>query len=103
MAEFYVKPTQAAAQAGVDAINNNSVFSIVGKVNGVIAPNNQQTTAWCGPPRELTTGEWAWPRVPTSLLDAVGIPESERTMYVTAYGSDIRDLDPTDFVDFDDD
>jgi len=95
--QYYVKATEAEAQAGVDAINNSGWFPVVGNVKGVPAPNKQMTVAWCDAPQQILSGEWAWPRVPESKLNFLGVPQSERDAYLAAFGGDIRELTSADF------
>jgi len=96
-AEYYVFATQAAGDACVAAINGTAWFPIVGKVQGVSAPDNQQTIKWCDGPVEMLSGEWAVPRIPTARLDALEVPQAERDAFLAAFGQDIRELTPADF------
>lgn len=96
--EFYVFSDQAGAQACIDYINSTPWFPIVGAVNGVPAPDKQMTTCWCDTPRELVSGEWVVPRIPTSKLDALEVPQEDRDAFLAAFGQDIRSLLHSDFV-----
>jgi len=96
--EYYVFATEAQAIACIAAINGTSWFPIVGYCNGVPAPQNQQTTKWCDAPAEMTTGEWAVPRIPTSRLNDIGVPQADRDAFLAVYGQDIRSLSASDLV-----
>lgn len=98
MAEFYTFDTEAEAITCINAINNSGWFPVVGNCNGSPVPNNQQTIKWCDEPRELKTGKWAVPRIPTNRLDLVGVPQVDRDAFLAVYGQDIQELVYNDFV-----
>lgn len=95
--EYYVFATQAEADACVAAINGTNWFPIVGNRAGVPDPSACQTTKWCDGPTEMLSGEWAVPRIPTSRMDYLEVPQAERDAFLAVYGQDIRDLGVADF------
>ena len=95
--EYYVFPTQAEAQDCVNAINNSGWFPIVGKRNGVPDPTAQATTCWVESATEMTSGEWAIPRIPESRLDGMGVLQENRDAFLASFGQDIRELASIDF------
>lgn len=97
MPEYYVFANQAGADACIAAINGTNWFPIVGSVKGKLAPNNQQTTSWCDTGKEMLSGEYAVPRVPAHLLDALGVSQAERDAFLELFGQDIRTLTGADF------
>jgi hypothetical protein len=98
MAEYYVFATEAEAVNCMNYINGTEWFPITGKKNGVPAPESQKTTCWCTSASEMTTGEWAIPRIPANRLDAIGVPQGDRDAFIAAFGQDIRELSRDDFV-----
>jgi hypothetical protein len=98
MSDHYVFQTQAQAQACLDYINSTPWFPIIGQINGQPALDAQATTCWAEAPLEMLTGEWAVPRIPETRLDYVGVPQAHRNAFLQAFGSDIRDLSKSDFV-----
>jgi len=102
MKEYYVHATKAASDACNAEINSFPQFPITSKVNGCDCADMQKTTNWAAEGRQMLTGEWATPRIPCCLLDALEIPEENRDAFLTAYGQDIRELDSvTDFPAYD--
>ena len=97
MSEYYVFATEAEADACLNYINSTPWFPIVGKVNGVPAPEKQNTTKWADSPQEMTSGEWAIPRIEEARLDALEVPQEDRDAFMAAFGQDIRTLGPDDF------
>ena len=97
MQDYYVYQTEADAQAALNYINGSSWFPITSKVNGIDAPDKPKTTKWADAPSEMTSGEFAVPRVPAALLDYIGVPEEDRIAFIAAFGQDIRPLTTTDF------
>jgi hypothetical protein len=95
--EYYVFPTQAEAQDGIDAINNSGWFPIVGKRNGVPDPTAQATTCWVESATEMTSGEWAIQRIPEPRLDYLDVSQENRDNFLAAFGQDIRELTSADF------
>ena len=95
--EYYVFATQEEADACVTFINNTPWFPIVGRRKGMPDPLACRTTKWCEGPSELTSGEWAVPRIPESRLDYVGVPQEDRDNFMVAFGQDIRELTSADF------
>lgn len=97
--EYYVFETLAQANLCLNAVNSAPYYPVTGKINGQIAPEDKQKTVkWANEAMEMTTGEWAVPRVKQALLDYVGVPASERSAFLANYGADIRTLNNTDFV-----
>jgi len=95
--EYYVFQTEAEALGCLNYINSTPWFPIVGKVNGVDAPNNQTTTSWAEAPVEMLSGEWAVPRIPQSRLDYLEVSAEDRTNFLASFGQDIRTLTAEDF------
>jgi len=95
--DYYVFPTQVSAQGCIDYINSTPWFPITGKINGVPAPESQKTTSWCNEPSIMISGEFAVPRIPTNILDSLGVTQEDRDAFIAAFGQDIRDLDNTAF------
>lgn len=97
MKDHYVFQTEAEAQTCLGYINGTSWFPAAGAVMGQPAPGNQVTVKWAEAPREMLTGEWAVPRVPSKRLDIAGVPQEDRDAFMAAFGQDIRPLGPSDF------
>lgn len=94
MAEYYVFETEQDAVNCINYINNTDWFPLAGNVQGEPAPEtHQKTVAWVLVPFEMLSGEWAVPRIPSTLLDAVNVPQADRDAFLTAFGQDIRELD----------
>jgi hypothetical protein len=98
--EYYVFATKPEAEACMTAINGTSWFPITGNKKGVPNPTATKTTKWSGTRslKELASGGWAVPRVPTSKLDLVEVPQAERDAFLAVYGNDIRTLSRIDFL-----
>lgn len=96
--EYYIKATQAEAQASIDQINASGWFPIVGNIAGVPAPHKQQTTQWAEEPVELKTGEWGVPKVPAELLDHINIEQSERDAKLATHEQTVRTVQKADVV-----
>lgn len=97
--DYYVFATQAEADACIAAINGTNWFPLVGEVNGVPAPQNQQTTKWCDSCMCMLSGDFAVPRITTDKLDFLGVTQGERDAFLAAFGQDIRTLTDADFPD----
>ena len=95
--DYYVFQTQVAAQGCINYINSTPWLPITGKINGVPAPNSQKTTSWCNTPKEMISGEWVVPRIPTNILDSLGVAQEDRDAFIAVFGQDIRELDNTAF------
>lgn len=95
--EHYVFQTELEAQGCIDYINATPWFPIVGLKQGQESPSSQTTTAWCESPVELTTDEWAVPRISESRLDYLEVPQANRDAFIAAFGLDIRDLTSLNF------
>ena len=91
MNQFYVFTTLVEAQACSDFINNSGWFPLQAQ-NG-----SGETINWVGEAMEMASGEFCVPRIPESILDAVGVPQASRDAFLTAFGQDIRTLTHVDF------
>ena len=98
MRDYYVFDDEAEAIACLDFINTSAWFPITGTYRGLPATKKQrQTTTWV---RELTVmanGNWAIPRIPESKLDAIGVSQAERDLFMSYFGDSIQTLDYTAF------
>ena len=90
--EYYVFETKNEAESCIDAINGSGWFPIIGKRNGVPDPTAQATTCWVESATEMTSGEWAIPRIPESRLDGMGVLQENRDAFLASFGQDIREL-----------
>ena len=95
--EYYVFQTKVDADTCIAYINGTNWFPIVGSVNGIPAPQNQNTTKWVESAKEMISGEWAIPRIPETRLDYLGVPQADRDAFIVAFGQDIRTLMDSDF------
>ena len=104
MAEYYIWNTEAEAQAALDFVNGTSWFPLVGNnsATGKPEPNKQQTLKWADSVQQRNTdGKWGFPRVPSAIMDAIGVSAEERQSFLDAFTPSIEDLDPIVFVDLD--
>ena len=90
--DYYVFETKSEADSCIGAINGSGWFPIVGKRNGVPDPTAQATTCWVESATEMTSGEWAIPRIPESRLDGMGVLQENRDAFLASFGQDIREL-----------
>lgn len=96
--EYYVFSQKSDADSCLNAINASGWFPVRGNIKGKPAPDEaQKTVKWADEPREMTSGEWAIPRIPKNRLDGLGVPQSEQDTFLATYGQDIRDLTSEDF------
>jgi hypothetical protein len=95
--DYYVFETKSEADSCIGAINGSGWFPIVGKRNGVHDPTAQATTCWVESATEMTSGEWAIPRIPESRLDGMEVPQENRDAFLSVFGQDIRLLSHSDF------
>ncbi len=70
MKEFYIYPTQEAAQAALD--NLNSWPDITGLKKGQPQPDCQKTLVWADNILPMVSGEYAVPRVTPQFLTSCG-------------------------------
>jgi len=89
MTEYYLWPTQAQADAALANINAHPAFPIQGRnaATGELADN--WTTCWCETTHETADGRWGFPRIPTAILDAWGISESDRAAWLAAFAPEV--------------
>lgn len=87
MSEYYVWDTEAEAQAALDYINGTGWFPITGRnaKTGELAPDKQKTTKWADQVLERVDGRWVFPRIPASIMDAVGVPEADRQAFLDTF------------------
>jgi len=95
--EYYVFQTEDSANQCLSYINGSGWFPITGNRGGKPSPSTQKTTSWATEVQESASGEWAVPRIPTSKLDLIGVPQADRDAFLAAFGQDIRTLTPDDF------
>lgn len=97
MNDYYVFQTKPEADACIAAINGTKWFPVIGKVNGVPAPDNAMTLRWQPEPLEMLSGEWAVPRIPDKRLNALKITSATRKAFMAVFGKDVRTLTKEDF------
>jgi len=95
--DYYVFETKSEADSCIGAINGSGWFPLVGKVLGKPAPTRTKTTSWVESATEMTSGEWAIPRIPESRLDGMGVLQENRDAFLASFGQDIRELASIDF------
>ena len=87
MNEYYVWDTEVAAQAALDFINGSGWFPLVGRNagSGALEPDKQATTSWADAVRERVDGKWIFHRIPTEVLDHVGVLPEHRQAFLDAF------------------
>lgn len=98
MAEYYFYSTESEANNCIAYINGINELPLTMEINGVKSPESQKMIKWCESPLLITTGGYAVPRIPSSLLDYANIPQSTIDYFLANHGQDIREIANKDIV-----
>ena len=97
--DHYVFSTESEAVACLEFINSAPWLPLTGKIKGRKAPETkQQTKSWAIVPVKLITGEWAIRRLPSKVLDYAGVPDNERSDFLSAFKPEVRELKASDLL-----
>lgn len=96
---YYVFTNATVATNALNAINATGWFPITGinAATGQPEPNKAKTTKWADEVQETADGKFVIPRIPTSLLNKLNVPEAERKAWWDAFLPDVEMYDPNWF------
>jgi len=97
--DYYVWTNAVVATNSLNAINAAGWFPITGRnaKTGKLAPNKAKTTKWADEVMTTADGKFVYPRIPTAIMEALGVPEVERKGWWDAFKPDVETYDPNWF------
>lgn len=86
--EYYIFSNIGKANAAINYINNTSW----------IVNKTAKMDVWTDAPLLLTDGNYAVKRINNKILDAVGVGQSERNVFLSTFIEEIREITGADTV-----
>lgn len=80
---YYAQKNKAIMTAAMNYLNSSDFLPANGVKNGKIIPD--QTMLWTTNITETVDGWYCIPKIPNKSLDALGVPEEDRTNFVSSF------------------
>jgi len=81
---WYGQTNAVVMTNAMNYLNSSSFLPAPGMKDGKLIPN--QTTSWCSIVSETEDGWYCIPKIPDKRLDWLGVPETNRVMFIEAFG-----------------
>jgi len=81
---YYGQKNKAVMTAAMNYLNSSEFLPAPGVKDGKVVPD--QTTSWCSEVSQAEGGWYCIPKIPEKRLDLLGVPETNRTAFIEAFG-----------------
>lgn len=95
MKQWYRWNSLEQAQACLDYLNSRPEMPLVGK-NAKTKnpePSKSKTTKWCESVTTCNDGKYGFPRIPTTLLEALNINSDDQQQFLETFNPTVEDFD----------